>query len=117
MMVYCGYGNFIIRVSLTYLICLELSTFFIEFNYIYFVFYYSIKKFYYNLVNKRLAGDESEDSNFPKIQFPNAETCSKCHRVSDGEFDEAEIAQFLIARNSPDQIVLSEGGFETTAYF
>ena len=68
------------------------------------------------LVNKRLAGDESEDSNFPKIQFPNAEQCSKCHRVSDGEFDEAEVAQFLIARNSPDQIVLSEGGFEIS-YF
>ena len=67
-------------------------------------------------MNKRLAGDESEDSNFPKIQFPSAEQCSKCHRVSDGEFDEAEVAQFLIARNSPDQIVLSEGGFEIS-YF
>ena len=29
-------------------------------------------------VNKRLAGDKTEDPNFPKIQFPSASACPRC---------------------------------------
>ena len=29
-------------------------------------------------VNKRLAGDKTEDPNFPKIQFPTAAACPHC---------------------------------------
>ena len=38
-------------------------------------------------MNKRLAGDESEDVAFPKVQFPTKEKCSLCHRISDDSFD------------------------------
>lgn len=32
----------------------------------------------HNEVNKRLAGDSTEDPEYPKIQFPSAENCPKC---------------------------------------
>lgn len=35
----------------------------------------------HNQVNKRLAGDDTEDPEFPKVQFPDAKLCSPCHRV------------------------------------
>jgi len=63
----------------------------------------------HNSVNKRLAGDESEDVAFPKVQFPTADQCSLCHRISDSTFDEEQVASFLIHRNEPDQLVLSSG--------
>ena len=61
------------------------------------------------LVNQRLSGDESEDPNFPKIQFPSAEQCSKCHRITDQEFDESEVAKFLLDRSSVDNLILPDG--------
>lgn len=34
----------------------------------------------HNEVNKRLAGDITEDPSFPKVQFPTEEMCEACHR-------------------------------------
>ncbi|KAL1400569.1 hypothetical protein pipiens_002056 [Culex pipiens pipiens] len=34
----------------------------------------------HNEVNKRLSGDATEDSDHPKIQFPDAETCPECRK-------------------------------------
>lgn len=33
----------------------------------------------HNEVNRRLAGDETEDPSFPKVQFPTEEMCQACH--------------------------------------
>ncbi|ALC41135.1 CG4670 [Drosophila busckii] len=33
----------------------------------------------HNEVNQRLAGDATEDAEFPKKQFPSAESCAQCH--------------------------------------
>lgn len=33
----------------------------------------------HNEVNARLAGDITEDPQFPKVQFPTADSCPKCH--------------------------------------
>ena len=60
-------------------------------------------------MNKRLGGDESEDVAFPKVQFPTKDQCPLCHRISDDSFDDEQVAAFLIHRNEPDQLVLSEG--------
>jgi len=37
----------------------------------------------HNAVNERLAGDETEDPEYPKIQFPSAENCPKCRDSHD----------------------------------
>lgn len=34
----------------------------------------------HNQVNRRLAGDSTEDPEFPKIQFPNSDSCPLCHQ-------------------------------------
>lgn len=34
----------------------------------------------HNEVNQRLAGDATEDTDFPKIQFPSEKVCTTCHR-------------------------------------
>uniref|UniRef100_T1PA99 Sulfhydryl oxidase n=1 Tax=Musca domestica TaxID=7370 RepID=T1PA99_MUSDO len=36
----------------------------------------------HNEVNQRLAGDDTEDPKFPKIQFPSASSCPQCHKSS-----------------------------------
>lgn len=38
-------------------------------------------------MNKRLAGDKSEDPNFPKTEFPSAEACPSC-KTPKGIWDE-----------------------------
>lgn len=48
----------------------------------------------HNVVNKRLAGDTTEDPEFPKVQFPTIENCPTC-RKSDGSFNEAEVLKYL----------------------
>lgn len=48
----------------------------------------------HNRVNKRLAGDQSEDPKHPKIQFPSEEACPKCH-LGDGNWDKNEVLIFL----------------------
>ncbi|CAH1179070.1 unnamed protein product [Phaedon cochleariae] len=37
----------------------------------------------HNEVNKRLSGDETEDPEFPKQQFPTQEKCPRCHNKDD----------------------------------
>lgn len=37
----------------------------------------------HNEVNKRLAGDSTEDPEFPKIQFPTKDRCPQCHDSKD----------------------------------
>nr|CAI5850661.1 unnamed protein product [Callosobruchus analis] len=37
----------------------------------------------HNEVNKRLAGDDTEDPEFPKQQFPLKERCPRCHNLDD----------------------------------
>ncbi|XP_054720800.1 sulfhydryl oxidase 1-like [Uloborus diversus] len=54
----------------------------------------------HNRVNKRLAGDLTEDPSHPKVQFPTPEMCPKC-RIEDSEFmekiqwDEGSVLRFL----------------------
>ncbi|XP_055351915.1 sulfhydryl oxidase 1-like isoform X2 [Paramacrobiotus metropolitanus] len=50
----------------------------------------------HNGVNKRLAGDVTEDDNYPKQQFPPATLCPGC-RDADGQWREDEVLQFLRA--------------------
>lgn len=47
----------------------------------------------HNEVNKRLAGDASEDPEYPKLQFPDANLCSKC-REGD-KFNFTEVLNYL----------------------
>lgn len=54
----------------------------------------------HNQVNKRLAGDDTEDPAFPKLQFPTTEMCSPCHRVestndSSTQWDRDEVLNYL----------------------
>jgi len=48
----------------------------------------------HNEVNQRLAGDVTEDSNHPKVQWPSEEQCSEC-RKHNGEWDKNEVLEFL----------------------
>ena len=59
------------------------------------------------LVNARLAGDDTEDPKFPKIQFPSAEDCPKC-RNDEGNFEESEILDFMKSRYSLENCVFFE---------
>lgn len=54
----------------------------------------------HNEVNERLHGDETEDVEFPKVQFPTRDICPKCYKVasnaSGGEvWDKTEVIFFL----------------------
>ncbi|KAH8401459.1 hypothetical protein KR009_005560 [Drosophila setifemur] len=44
----------------------------------------------HNEVNQRLAGDATEDPEFPKIQFPSPNSCSECYRTQPGKNLEVE---------------------------
>lgn len=48
----------------------------------------------HNTVNKRLAGEESEDPAHKKIPFPSKAACPSC-RTTNGTFDPAEVFSFL----------------------
>lgn len=48
----------------------------------------------HNDVNKRLAGDQTEDPEFPKIQFPSKDQCSHC-RNSDNTWNYPEVLKYL----------------------
>ena len=69
---------------------------------------YDILKIDNFLVNKRLAGDETEDPEFPKIQFPSAKDCPKC-QPRGSTFDSTEVVKFLKTRFSFDNLVLFDG--------
>ncbi|KAM9129104.1 sulfhydryl oxidase 1 [Pangshura tecta] len=59
----------------------------------------------HNQVNARLAGTETEDPQFPKLQWPPPELCSPCHSVVN-VWDEAAVLRFLKAHFSPANIFL-----------
>ncbi|XP_049762643.1 sulfhydryl oxidase 1-like [Schistocerca cancellata] len=48
----------------------------------------------HNKVNKRLAGDTTEDPKHPKIQFPSRDNCPVC-RLRDGSWDYNEILKYV----------------------
>ncbi|CAG9816071.1 unnamed protein product [Phaedon cochleariae] len=48
----------------------------------------------HNEVNKRLSGDETEDPEYPKIQFPSKAYCPQCYRADDS-WNEAEVLVYL----------------------
>lgn len=48
----------------------------------------------HNEVNKRLAGDRTEDPQYPKIQFPSEKNCPKC-RNADDTWNEPEVLIYL----------------------
>ncbi|KAH8348370.1 hypothetical protein KR084_006818 [Drosophila pseudotakahashii] len=45
----------------------------------------------HNEVNQRLAGDATEDPEFPKKQFPSPDSCSECYRTPDTKSENLEI--------------------------
>lgn len=50
----------------------------------------------HNKVNKRLAGDLSEDPQFPKVQFPTTELCLECMKSSfSNSWNKLEVFNFL----------------------
>lgn len=49
----------------------------------------------HNGVNLRLAGDITEDENFPKIQFPSVEQCARCRDPITGQWNDEEVVKFL----------------------
>lgn len=48
----------------------------------------------HNQVNRRLAGDITEDPEYPKIQYPEKKHCPKC-KSADNVWDDAEILNYL----------------------
>ncbi|XP_039200982.1 sulfhydryl oxidase 2 [Crotalus tigris] len=51
----------------------------------------------HNVVNARLAGDLSEDPQFPKVQWPPRALCPACHKATQGPpaWDKTQVLQFL----------------------
>lgn len=59
----------------------------------------------HNQVNKRLAGDATEDPAFPKLQFPTNKMCSSCHRDessndSSTQWNRDEVLNYLRQTNA-----------------
>lgn len=59
----------------------------------------------HNEVNKRLAGDDTEDPAFPKVQFPTKEMCTECYRHdsennSQNQWNHSEVLYYLKKMNS-----------------
>ncbi|XP_045464224.1 sulfhydryl oxidase 1-like isoform X2 [Harmonia axyridis] len=48
----------------------------------------------HNVVNKRLAGDPTEDPLFPKTQFPRAEQCPEC-RYTNGSWNYNQVENYM----------------------
>ncbi|KFO75206.1 Sulfhydryl oxidase 1, partial [Cuculus canorus] len=57
---------------------------------------------HHNEVNARLAGGDTEDPKFPKLQWPPPDLCPECHREERGvhAWDEQAVITFLKARFS-----------------
>ncbi|RWS30728.1 sulfhydryl oxidase 1-like isoform X2, partial [Leptotrombidium deliense] len=62
----------------------------------------------HNKVNKRLAGDRTEDPKHPKIQFPSQQQCPKCY-TENNEWKESEVVNFLTKRYQKASIVKNGG--------
>lgn len=67
----------------------------------------------HNSVNKRLSGDESEDPEFPKVQWPSSSACPECHKADDdspladeSSFNTDKVFQFILNRNQLKNLVL-----------
>ncbi|XP_067632342.1 sulfhydryl oxidase 1 [Eurosta solidaginis] len=66
----------------------------------------------HNEVNNRLAGDETEDPKFPKIQFPSESSCSQCRKAdaisssskSTINWDRDAVLHFLINIHNPGYV-------------
>ncbi|PKU36229.1 sulfhydryl oxidase 1 [Limosa lapponica baueri] len=61
---------------------------------------------HHNKVNARLAGGDTEDPNFPKLQWPPPDMCPQCHKEERGvhAWDEQAVFTFLKAHFSPTNI-------------
>ncbi|XP_075041940.1 sulfhydryl oxidase 2 [Mixophyes fleayi] len=62
----------------------------------------------HNMVNKRLAGAQSEDPKSPKVQWPTPDMCSSCHEEINGlhNWNEKEILLFLKRHYGSQEISL-----------
>ncbi|XP_073845973.1 quiescin sulfhydryl oxidase 1 [Musca autumnalis] len=61
----------------------------------------------HNEVNQRLAGDDTEDPKFPKIQFPTASSCPQCHKSTSSsssapDWDKEHVLKFLKNIHNPE---------------
>ncbi|XP_042641046.1 sulfhydryl oxidase 1 [Tyto alba] len=63
---------------------------------------------HHNKVNARLAGGDTEDPNFPKLQWPPPDMCPQCHKEERGvhAWDEPAVLTFLKVYFSPTNIHL-----------
>ncbi|XP_040465833.1 LOW QUALITY PROTEIN: sulfhydryl oxidase 1 [Falco naumanni] len=63
---------------------------------------------HHNKVNARLAGGDTEDPKFPKLQWPPPDMCPQCHKEERGvhAWDEPAVLTFLKAHFSPANIYL-----------
>uniref|UniRef100_A0A8C0IDU8 Sulfhydryl oxidase n=1 Tax=Bubo bubo TaxID=30461 RepID=A0A8C0IDU8_BUBBB len=63
---------------------------------------------HHNEVNARLAGGDTEDPNFPKLQWPPPDMCPQCHREERGvhAWNQPAVLTFLKAHFSPANIHL-----------
>ncbi|OPJ76867.1 centrosome-associated protein 350 isoform F [Patagioenas fasciata monilis] len=63
---------------------------------------------HHNKVNARLAGGDTEDPNFPKLQWPPPDLCPQCHKEERGvhTWDEPAVLTFLKGHFSPANIHL-----------
>ncbi|KAK2539855.1 Qsox1, partial [Columba guinea] len=63
---------------------------------------------HHNEVNARLAGGDTEDPNFPKLQWPPPDLCPQCHKEERGvhAWDEPAVLTFLKGHFSPANIHL-----------
>ncbi|NXD16095.1 QSOX1 oxidase, partial [Nothocercus nigrocapillus] len=61
---------------------------------------------HHNEVNARLAGSDTEDPKFPKLQWPPPDMCPLCHKEESGlhAWDEAAVLRFLEGHFSPGNI-------------
>ncbi|KAM6080527.1 sulfhydryl oxidase 1 [Theristicus caerulescens] len=62
---------------------------------------------HHNEVNARLAGGDTEDPKFPKLQWPPPDMCPQCHKEERGvhAWDEPAVLTFLKAHFSPANII------------
>ncbi|XP_068273064.1 sulfhydryl oxidase 1 [Nyctibius grandis] len=63
---------------------------------------------HHNEVNARLAGGDTEDPRFPKLQWPPPDLCPQCHKEERGvhAWDEPAVLAFLKAHFAPANIYL-----------
>ncbi|KFQ44019.1 Sulfhydryl oxidase 1, partial [Nestor notabilis] len=63
---------------------------------------------HHNEVNARLAGGDTEDPKFPKLQWPPPDMCPQCHKEEQGvhAWDESAVLTFLKVHFSPANIYL-----------